>query len=163
MTINQQSDDEARYDVMVANLDYLIDVNYEDKIRGRLKRAIKHHFNILNARVLYSRKNPNSFHLDDVLDRAMDANLISENEEYDLMLIDFILLGQSQNSEPTYVAIESSVTIKERDIDRAARRSHILQTASGIPTQTAVIGTAISDVNREYADRSGVTVIITAK
>ena len=49
MTINHESDDEARYDAMVANLDYLIDVNYEDKIRGRLKWAIKRHFNILNA------------------------------------------------------------------------------------------------------------------
>ena len=113
--------------------------------------------------MLYSRKNLNSFHLDDVLDHAMDANLISEDEEYDLVLIDFILLGQSQNSEPTYVVIESSVTIKERDIDRAARRSQILQTASGVATQAAVIGTTISDVNREYADQSGVTVIIMAK
>ena len=163
MTINHESDDEARYDAMVANLDYLIDVNYEDKIRGRLKRAIKRHFNILNARVLYSRKNPNSSHLDDVLDHAMDANLISEDEEYDLVLIDFILLGQSQNSEPAYVVIESSVTIKERDIDRAARRSHILQTASGVATQAAVVGRGISDANRQRAAQSGVTVIIMAE
>ena len=163
MTINHESDNEARYDAMVANLDYLIDVNYEDKIRGRLKRAIKSHFNILNAQVLYSRKNPNSFHLDDVLDHAMDAHLISEDEEYDLVLIDFILLGQSQSSEPTYVVIESSVTIDEHDVDRAARRARTLQTASGVATQAAVIGTAISDANRRRAVQSGVTVIITAE
>ena len=163
MTINHESDDEARYDVMVANLDYLIDVNYEDKIRGRLKRAIKRHFNILNAQVLYSRKNPNRFHLDDVLDHAMDANLISEDEEYDLVLVDFILLGQSQNSEPAYVVIESSVTIDEHDVDRAARRARTLQTASGVATQAAVIGTAISDANRQRAAQSGVTVIMMAE
>ena len=152
-------DDEARYDAMVANLDYLIDVNYEDKIRGRLKRAIKRHFNILNAQVLYSRKNPNSIHFDDVFDHAMDASLISEDEEYDLMLIDFILLGETQDRKPAYVVIESSVTIDEREVDRAARRAHVLQTASGIATQAAVIGTTISDANRQRADASGVDYI----
>lgn len=59
-----------------------------------------------------------------------------------------------------YVVIESSVTIDERDVDRAARRARILETASGIATQAGVIGKAISDANRQRADRSGVVVII---
>ena len=103
MTSAHESDDKARYDAMVANLDYLIDVNYEDKIRGRLERAVRRHLNIHDAQVLYSRKNPNSSHLNDVLDHAMDANLLSEDEEFDLALADFILLGQTDDSEPAYV------------------------------------------------------------
>ena len=159
MSSTHEFDNNARYDAMVANLDYLIDVNYEDKIRGRLKRAIKRHFNILNAQVLYSRKNPNSFHLDDVFDHAMDASLISEDEEYDLMLIDFILLGETLEGKPAYVVIESSVTIDERDVDRTARRARTLQTASGLPTQAVVIGTTISDANRQRADANRVAYI----
>lgn len=55
MSSTHKFDDKARYDAMVANLDYLIDVNYEDKIRGRLKRAVRRNFNILNAATVYSR------------------------------------------------------------------------------------------------------------
>ena len=160
MTSTPESYDEARYDAMVANLDYLIDVNYEDKIRGRLKRAVRRHFNILDAQVLYSRKNPNSRHLDAVLDHAMDASLISEDEEFDLVLIDFILLGQTDHGELAYVVIESSFTIKESDVDRVARRANILETASGVVTRAAVIGTTISDANHRRADDLGVTVMV---
>lgn len=89
----------------------------------------------------------------------MDADLISEDEEYDLVLIDFILLGETPGGEPAYVVIESSVTIDDSDVDRAARRSQSLQTASGIATQAAVIGTTISEASRQCADANAVAYI----
>ena len=144
---------------MEEQLNYLVDVNYEDKIRGRLKRAVKRHFDILNAETVYSRVNTGSLHIHNLLDRAIDAGIISEDEEYDLVLIDFILLGQTSDGEPAYVVIESSVTIDECDVNRAARRARILQTASGVPTQAAVIGTTISDANRRRADADGMAYI----
>ena len=148
---------------MVEQLNYLVDVNYEDKIRGRLKRAARSYFDIINAETVYSRADLGNIDIHNVLDQAMDADLISECEEYDLVLIDFILLGQAPDGEPAYVVIESSVTIDERDVDRAARRAHILQTASGVTTQAAVIGTTISDANRQRANRAGVTYIAMAE
>ena len=154
---------EASIARMEEQLDYLIDVNYEDKVRGRLKRAVWLYLNILNAERVYSRADTGNRHLNNLLDQAADADLISEDEEYDLVLIDFILLGQTPDGEPAYVVMESSVAIDERDVDRAARRAHILQTASGIATQTAVIGKAISDANRQRAAQSGVAVIMMAE
>ena len=163
MSSTHEFDDKARYDAMVANLDYLIDVNYEDKIRGRLKRAVRRYFDIVNAETVYSRVDLGNIHIHNLLDRAMEADLVSEGEEFDLVLIDFILLGQTPDGEPAYVVIESSATIDEHDVDRAARRARILQTASNVTTQAVVIGTAISDANRQRADQSGVTVIIMAE
>ena len=148
---------------MEEQLNYLVDVNYEDKIRGRLKRAVRRYFDIINAETVYSRVDLGNIHIHNLLDRAMDADLISEDEEFDLVLIDFILLGQTPDGEPAYVVIESSVTIDEHDVDRAARRARILQTASSIATQAVVIGTTISDVNRQRANDSGVTYIATAE
>lgn len=102
-------------------------------------------------------------HVRDLLDQAIDADILSEGEEYDLVLIDFILLGQTLDGEPAYVVIESSFTINQSDVDRAARRARILQAASGVTRRAAVIGTVISDANRQRADADGVAYIAMAE
>ena len=163
MNSTHEFDNKARYDAMVANLDYLIDVNYEDKIRGRLKRAARRYLDINNAETVYSRADLGNTHIHNLLERAIDDNLISEDEEYDLVLIDFILLGETTDGEPTYIVIESSVTIDAHDVDRAARRARTLQTASGVTACAAVIGTTISDANRQWGEANGVPYITMAE
>ena len=144
-------------------LDYLVDVDYEDKIRGRLKRVVRHYFGILNVVMVYSQVDLENDHFHDLLDQAMDDDLISRDEDCDLVLIDFVLMGQTPNEESVYVVIESSVAIDEYDVDRAARRARTLQTASGVVTRAAVIGKAVSDANRQRAIQNGVAVIVMAE
>ena len=66
----------------------------------------------------------------------------------------------SMSGDDIYVVGEISITIDDSDVDRASDRARILRRASDTTTHAAVIGTSISDANRERAGNSGVTVII---
>ena len=59
-----------------------------------------------------------------------------------------------------YVVGEASITIADHDVDRARERADILATITGADVLAAVIGTAISEANRERARSGNVRVLM---
>ena len=154
---------EARQDRMEGQLGNLTGTSYERKIAKRAARTVRSYLDVRDAELVYSLANPENPHLSNLLYQATEARLISDEQANDLDDADLILLGQRPTNEPIYVVAEISITIDDSDVDRAARRARALQTASSIATQAVVIGTVISDANRQRAAQSGVAVIIIAE
>ena len=154
---------EARQGRMEGQLSNLTGTSYERKIAKRAARTVRRHLDIRNAELVYSLSNPENPHLSNLLYQATEAHVISDEQANDLEDADLILLGRNPHGEAIYIVAEVSITVDDSDVDRAARRARALQTASGVATQAAVIGTAVSDANRERADQSGVTVITMAE
>ena len=144
---------------MQGQLNNLTGTAYERKVAKRAPRAARRYLDIRNAALVYSLASPDNPHLSNLLEQATDARAISDDQADDLEQADLILLGQTPAGEPAYAVAEVSVTVDRNDVDRAARRARILQAASGVATQAAVIGTAISDANRRRAADAGVTFI----
>ena len=144
---------------MQGQLNNLTGTTYERKVAKRAPRAARRYLDIRNAALVYSLASPDNPHLSNLLEQATDARAISDDQADDLEQADLILLGQTPAGEPAYAVAEVSVTVDRNDVDRAARRARILQAASGVATQAAVIGTAISDANRRRAADAGVTFI----
>ena len=59
-----------------------------------------------------------------------------------------------------YVVGEASITIADHDVDRARERAGILATITGADVLAAVIGTAISEANRERGRSGNVRVLM---
>ncbi len=144
---------------MQGQLNNLTGTDYERKVVKLATRAVRRYFDIRNAQLIHSITNLDNFHLANLLEQATDTSTISDDQADDLVRSDLILLGQTPAGEPAYAVAEVSVTIDENDVDRAVQRARILQTASGVGTQAAVIGTVISDANRQRANAVGVTFI----
>lgn len=154
---------ETRQDRMEGQLSNLTGTSYERKIAKRAARIVRRYLDIRNAELVYSLSNPENPHLSNLLYQATDLRLISDDQANDLEDADLILLGRNPDGEPIYIAAEVSITVDDSDVDRAGRRASALQTASGVVTVAAVIGTATSDANRQRAVQSGVTIIIMAE
>ena len=148
---------------MQGQLNNLTGTDYERKVVKLATRAVRRYLDIRNAQLIHSITNLDNFHLANLLEQATDTSTISDDQADDLVRSDLILLGQTPAGEPAYAVAEVSVTIDENDVDRAVQRSRILQTASGVGTQAAVIGTVISDANRQRANADGVTFIVVAE
>ena len=148
---------------MQGQLNNLTGTDYERKVARDSPRIVRRYMGIRNAQVVHSLNSFDNPHLSNLLEFATDGGMISDDEADDLARTDLILLGRNPEGEPIYVVAEVSITIDDSDVDRAAQRARILQTASGVATRAVVIGTAISDANRQRADGNGVTYIAVAE
>ncbi len=137
--------------------------NYERSIAKHCRNIVSRRLGIKRAKVLHSISVPDNETLDDLVYAASEAGSITDEQAYDLDLADLIVAGVGPSGQMDYAVIEVSETIDDSDVDRARARAAILSKAAGESVVAAVIGKAVSDANRQRADRSGVTVIIMAE
>ena len=145
---------------MQGQLNNLTGTDYERKVVRRAHRIARRHLNVASAEVLVAINRPDDNTIVNLLDEGADLGVISEYDADELDRTDIILRGISPEGEDVYVVGEISITIDDNDIDRANGRARILRAVSQSPTHAAVIGTSISDANRERARISDVTVVI---
>ena len=151
-------EDEQR--IMRGQLNNLTGSDYERKVVRRASRLVRRHLGVRNAAVLVAINRPNGETVANLLSDGADRGIITEDDADELDRADMIMLGSSPEGEDVYVVGEISITIDDSDVERASDRAAILRTASNATTHAAVIGTAISDGNRERARTRDVTVII---
>ena len=143
-----------------AALDRLTGADYEFRVIRHASRLVRRHLNVRNAEMLVSINRQNGATIVNLLDDGADRGIITEEDAEELDRADMILRGSSPEGTDVYVVGEISITIDDNDVDRASDRARILRTVSDATTHPAVVGTSISDANRERAASSGVTVII---
>ena len=98
----------------------------------------------------------------DAVAKAYDDGLISEEEWDDLHRVDMVASAtrrQNRSGGITFVVLEVSVTVDERDVARASRRAGIMRKA-GIEVEAAVGGENINAGAITLARELGVTVLI---
>ena len=155
----QLRDMTARQDTMQGQLNNLTGTDYERRAVRRAPRLVRRYLGVQNAEVLVAINRQNGRTITDLVNSAAMAGTITEDDADDLDRADIILQGDSPDGDGVYVVAEVSITIDETDVDRASQRARILHNASGATAHAAVIGTSISDANRERAISSRVTFI----
>ena len=156
----QQTTMQGQQTTMQGQLNNLTGTDYERKVVRRAHRIVRRHLGVSNGQVLVAINRPDGQTITDLLDAGADQGIITEDDADELDRADIILRGNSPDGDDVYVVGEISITIDDGDIDRADHRSRILQNASRVATRAAVIGSSISDANRERAANSRVTVVI---
>ncbi len=144
---------------MSGQLGRLIGSDYEQKAARLVGRRLRQQLGIGQAEILRAITVPGNTGLTSLLDRAIEAGAVSYEEADDLELADLVLRGLDAGETAVHVVAEVSLTIRDEDIRRAARRAAILGRASGGPTRPAVIGESISGAGLELADREQVAFI----
>ena len=153
---------QATQERMQGQLNNLTGTDYERKVARRAHRVARRHLDLRQVNVVYGITVADrvSVNIHELLDQATGSGAISNEESDELERTDLILTGLTPAGESVYAVAEVSITIDDDDVDRARSRSRILQRASDTASRAVVIGTAISDANRQRAVQDGVAVVI---
>ena len=166
---NRNAIDELKAEQVITNrglnrlegkVNHLMGSDYERKIVRGIRRTARRWLQLHNAAILLAVTVPDNTTIPDIMEQAVSDGRITDDDADYLDQADIILIGDDAATQmPAYAVLEVSITIDDRDIDRAQERARILERADGHPARAACIGSAISDANRERADALGVVVI----
>ena len=133
--------------------------DYERKATRRTPNLLSRYLHLGQIQVIHSPLQETAPYLVQVVNDAMEADTITAEQADDLDQADIIVLAKDPDNKPTHLVAEASVTIDETDIDRAYQRARMLQRITESPAIAAVIGTAISDANRQRAADTNVVIL----
>lgn len=128
---------------MGGTLSRLDGTSYEDHAVDLALRILRSQFNLSQLRIVARRSQRDE--LREIAFAATGNDLISDAEANQIQSADLIVAGQDQDGSTYYVLAEISITVQQPDIDRAAGRALILESATGITTIPAAIGSEIQD------------------
>ena len=150
----------AKFDRLEGKLNNVIGDDYERRVARNSPNIARRYLRLRHARVLQAINRPDNESVPDLANAAAEQGRLTDDDVWNLLLTDLILLDRNTHPEPVYVVVEVSHTLDGRDVIRAAERARILRQATdGSDTIAAVIGTAISEGSRRQADNDGVIVI----
>ena len=86
-----------------------------------------------------------------ILAEATQNGTVTDAQADDFDRADPVLTGRTADGNSVYLVAEVSVTVNQRNVNRAQQRTAILQQATGGTAIPAVIGAAISDSNANHA------------
>lgn len=130
--------------------------HYESKVVRLLPTRIRHEkvANLNNPQVVYPI-NGNAPALDSLIQRALNNGVISHDQIIDLTDADAIIAADDNR----YAVVESSITLAERDINRAIGRAALMTIITGSETVPVVASDNIADAERAFAEERGVSII----
>lgn len=130
--------------------------HYESKVVRLLPTRIRleNVANLSNPQVVYP-VNGNAPALDSLLQRALNNGAISHDQMIDLTDADAIIAADDNR----YAVVESSITLAERDINRAIGRASLMSRITGSETVPVVASANIADAERSFAEERGVSII----
>ena len=130
--------------------------HYEAKVVRLLPTRIRHEkvANLNNPQVVYPI-NGNAPALDSLIQRALNNGVISHDQIIDLTDADAIIAADDNR----YAVVESSITLAERDINRAIGRAALMSIITGSETIPVVASDNIADAERAFAEERGVSII----
>ncbi len=115
----------------------------------------RHGRGLRRNRLLYSNILGRDAGFDELISDAVDNGLISDDEKADLEQADVVMSGQDGGATVYYVG-EISLTVNNRDIDRAIARATILSKVTGQETRPMVIGDTIPEPQQTRVEAEGV-------
>ena len=149
-----------RLDRVEGKVNHLMGNDYERKVIRGIRRTARRWLQLHNAIILLAVTVPNNPTIPDIMEQAVADGRITDDDADYLDQADIIMIGDDAATQtPAYAVLEVSITIGDRDIDRARERARILERADGHSVRAACIGSAISDANRQRAADLDVVVI----
>ena len=152
---------DTRLNRMDGRMDNGFGTNYEAKAANNLGSIAGRDLRLRRIRVLKAVGFPANERLGDLIADAEDRGALAEEEVNDLLATDLIAVGRSRdNGHDVYMAVEVSITLGDRDIERAAERAGYLGKVTGQATAAAVVGESIGPEQEELARQRQVTVML---
>ena len=150
---------DSRVDSLDGRVSNITGSDYERKATRRTSNLLSRYLRLEQIQVIHSPLQETASYLVQVVNDALKADTITTEQADDLDQADIIVLAKDPDGKPTHLVAEASVTIDESDIDRAYQRAQVLQRITESPAIAAVIGTAISDANRQRAAGTNVVIL----
>ena len=151
---------EATQTRMSGQLGILVGSNFEGRASRLAPRHVRRILGLSRTEVVYSFEDNNTGDFKGLLDSAVEAGAITEDEADELRLTDLVLAGQDQQGQRTYVVLEVSVTAQQQDADRALDRAGILGNATGLRALPAVMATTGDEDALRPIDFRGVPLLV---
>ena len=145
---------------MSGQLGNLIGSNFERQASRLAPRYVRRLLGLSRTEVVYSFTDNNSVEFKGMLDSAVEAGVITEDEADELRLTDLVLAGQDQQGQRTYVVLEISVTARQQDADRALERVGILGKAAGLRALPVVMAATRDEDALQPIDFRGVPLLV---
>ena len=123
---------------------------------GDLSKALG---GLRRGRLMHSAAYGTTTEFSDLMEDLVDADKISENQWYEITRSDAVVRGV-KDGETVYTVAEISLTVHQRDIDRAAERAAIMRQATGATAYPVVVGDSVPPPQLAQASGRNVTVII---
>ena len=142
---------------MGGQLSNLTGSQYQRHVAEIGHRLVRREWGLQDAHLLEANSAPGKRMIIDITDAAEAAGRITVAESDEVILSDVILTGVDEASQPVQVLLEVSLTVQQRDIERAEARARILEKATGIRTLAGVVGETIPEEERTRAQGRGVT------
>ena len=155
-----QARPEATQTRMSDQLGILVGSNFEREASRLAPRHVRRILGISRTEVVYSFEGNKTAEFKGLLDSAVEAGAITEDEADELCLTDLVLAGQDQQGQRTYVVLEVSVTTQQQDADRALDRAGILEKATGLRALPAVMAATGDGDTLRPIDFRGVPLLV---
>ena len=155
-----QARPEATQTRMSDQLGILVGSNFEREASRLAPRHVRRILGISRTEVVYSFEGNKTAEFKGLLDSAVEAGAITEDEADELCLTDLVLAGQDQQGQRTYVVLEVSVTTQQQDADRALDRAGILEKATGLRALPAVMAATGDEDALRPIDFRGVPLLV---
>ena len=153
---------ETKTDQINGRLDNGFGTNYELKVAANIGSIAGRSLGLRRTQVLKSASvnAPHDADLIAMIEAAEDAGQITDQELYDLLMVDIIFTGRSRaGGDTSYVAAEISIAASDDDVTRAYSRAQTLAAVVPHPVNPAVITSRIEPAQSELAASKGVTVM----
>ena len=145
---------------MSGQLGILVGSNFERRASRLVPRHVRRILGHSRTEVVYSFEDNNTGDFKGLLDSAVEAGAITEDEADELRLADLVLAGQDQQGQRTYVVLEVSVTTQQQDADRSLERAGILEKATGLRALPAVMAATGDEDALRPIDFRGVPLLV---
>ena len=145
---------------MSGQLGILVGSNFEGRASRLAPRHVRRILGLSRTGVVHSFANNNTAEFKCLLDSAVEAGAITEDEADELRLTDLVLAGQDQQGQRTYVVLEVSLTAQQQDADRALDRAGILEKATGLRALPAVMAATGDEDALRPIDFRGVPLLV---
>ena len=170
-TVQKQGEDIAvlKEDVAVLKEDVVVlkqDVGFLKSDVGDLKgdsfeRKVRERAPSYFGKIIRKCKLISHIELANILDDALDAGIIGDDERDDALLCDVVVTGALRNNKERKVLIvaEVSVVVDKQDVERAASRTKVIEKCMGLPGIPVVIGKEHTEGSLKRADELQVIVV----
>ena len=146
---------------LAIDVGYLRGAGLETKLHRSVRSRVSQALGLRRARIMQSELLEPLPELVQRMDAALADGLITDDQDSRVEATDVILRAERKGGQEwLWVAIEASSSIHERDIQRARESADILALMFEEPSEAAVVGHRISDMDSQRASDSRVHVLI---
>ena len=108
-------------------IDNALGYNYQSRVERNIPSIAGQYLQLRNTTVLRGSLPHQHHEPEELMDRALDDILITQDQRDDLWLLDLIFTGRDRaTGDYLYIAAETSITIGDDDVTRAADRAATL-------------------------------------